>query len=157
MLWNIFQNDLSYNIESELNMYADGHQFYESGINLESVRLKLKESAILASDWYRENLLEGNFGKYRIMTFGRKGESIEVETENGIKIESSDCIRLFGVGYTITLWFPCLDGLIQTRGNDARVKKSERNTSRRRVIFRAFLNSSNIPKCLDQAIQTRKP
>jgi hypothetical protein len=24
--------------------------------------------------------------------------------------------------YTITLWFPCLDGLIQTRGNVARVK-----------------------------------
>ena len=29
--------------------------------------------------------------------------------------------------YTITLWFPCLDGLIQTRGNVARVKKSARN------------------------------
>jgi hypothetical protein len=59
--------------------------------------------------------------------------------------------------YTITLWFPCLDGLIQTRGNVARVEKNARNTSRRRVILRAFLNSSNIPKCLDQAIQTWKP
>jgi hypothetical protein len=36
------------------------------------------------------------------------------------------------VDYTITLWFPCLDGLIQIRGNVARVKKS------------AFLNSSNM-------------
>ena len=66
MLWNIFQNDLSYNIESELNMYGDDHQFYdqfyESGINLENVRSELKESAVLALDWYRENLLEGNFG-----------------------------------------------------------------------------------------------
>ena len=26
--------------------------------------------------------------------------------------------------YTITLWLPCLDGRIQTRGNVARVKKS---------------------------------
>jgi hypothetical protein len=26
-----------------------------------------------------------------------------------------------------------------------------------RDILRAFLNSSNIPNCLDQAIQTRKP
>ena len=40
---------------------------------------------------------------------------------------------------TITLWFPCLDGLIQTLGNVARVKKNERNTSRRRVILPAFL------------------
>jgi hypothetical protein len=46
---------------------------------------------------------------------------------------------------TITLWFPCLDGLIQTLGNVAR------------VVSRAFLNSRNIPACLDQAIQTRKP
>ena len=42
--------------------------------------------------------------------------------------------------YTITLWFPCLDGLIQTRGKVARVKKSARNTSQRRVILHAFLN-----------------
>jgi hypothetical protein len=43
----------------------------------------------------------------------------------------------------------CLDGLYQTRGNVARVKKSG-------LFLRTFLNSSNIPKCLDQAIQTRK-
>jgi hypothetical protein len=28
---------------------------------------------------------------------------------------------------TITLWFPCLDGLIQTLGNVAQVKKSAQN------------------------------
>ena len=49
---------------------------------------------------------------------------------------------------TITLWFPCLDGLIQTRGNVARVKKSAQN-----LISHAFLNSRNIRACLDQAIQ----
>jgi hypothetical protein len=38
------------------------------------------------------------------MTFGKKGESIEVET-NGIKIESSDCIRLFGVDINNKLKF----------------------------------------------------
>ena len=43
---------------------------------------------------------------------------------------------------TITLWFLCLDGLIQKLGNVARVKKSEQN--------RVFLNSRN--RCLDQAI-----
>ena len=48
----------------------------------------------------------------------------------------------YGSYYTITLWFPCLDGLIQTRGKVARVEKCARNTSRRRVIFRTFLNSN---------------
>ena len=45
--------------------------------------------------------------------------------------------------YTITLWFPCLNGLMQTRGRVARVKKSTRNTSRRRIttfghVFKKF-------------------
>jgi hypothetical protein len=50
---------------------------------------------------------------------------------------------------------PCLDEVIQTR-----VKKSAQNhppSARRLVISRDFLNSRNIPACLDHAIQTRKP
>jgi hypothetical protein len=58
---------------------------------------------------------------------------------------------------TMTLWFPCLDGLIQTLGNVARVKKSAQNHSPSARVSRAFLNSRNIAACLDQAIQTRKP
>ena len=59
-------------------MYADDHKFCESGINLENVQLKLKESAILASEWYRENLLESSFGKYRVMTFGKKNKTLRL-------------------------------------------------------------------------------
>ena len=58
---------------------------------------------------------------------------------------------------TITLLFPCLDGLIQTLGNVARVKKSAQNHSPSARVSRAFLNSRNIPPGLDKAIQTRKP
>ena len=61
------------------------------------------------------------------------------------------CIR------SITLWFPCLDRLIQTRGKVARVKKSAKNHLPSARISRAFFNSRNFPACLDQAIQTRKP
>ena len=47
-----------------------------------------------------------------------------------------------------------LDGLIQTRGKVARVKKSARNTNQRRVIFRVFLNSSNFPNPKYTAMHT---
>jgi hypothetical protein len=56
---------------------------------------------------------------------------------------------------TITLWFPCLDGLIQILGNVAQVKKSGQNHSPSARAFARY--SRNIPACLDQAIQTRKP
>ena len=31
LLWNIFQNDLSYNLDSGLSMYTDDHQIYVKG------------------------------------------------------------------------------------------------------------------------------
>jgi hypothetical protein len=47
---------------------------------------------------------------------------------------------------TITLWFPCLDGLIQTLENVARVKKSAQIT-RLRLVFRAlFLTLATFPR-----------
>ena len=52
---------------------------------------------------------------------------------------------------TITLWFLCLDGLIQTLGKVARVKKSVKNHLPSARDSRAFLNSRNFPACLDQA------
>ena len=48
LLCNIFQNDLSYNVDSALSMYADDHQIYEKGRNLCTVLAKLQESATLA-------------------------------------------------------------------------------------------------------------
>lgn len=50
----------------------------------------------------------------------------------------------------------CLDGLTQTLGNVGRVKKSTRNHSREASVARAFLNSHEIPACLDKVIQTRQ-
>ena len=40
--------------------------------------------------------------------------------------------------YTITLWFLCLDGLIQTCGNVARVKKRARNHEPKASDFARF-------------------
>lgn len=43
LIWNIFQNDLTYVVNSSLNMYADDHQFYTSGGNVLEVRKKINE------------------------------------------------------------------------------------------------------------------
>ena len=71
-------------------------------------------------------------------------------------------LSMFMHEYTITLsmniqlfTFPRLDGLIQTCWKAVRVTKSARNTSRRQVIFRAFLNLSNFPNLnVEHAFQT---
>ena len=50
LLWNIFQNDLSYCVTTNLAMYADDHQIYHTGRDQSSVMLMLKESAQQATN-----------------------------------------------------------------------------------------------------------
>ena len=47
---------------------------------------------------------------------------------------------------TITLWFPCLDGLIQTLGNVARVKKNAQNHSPSARVRALFLTLATFPR-----------
>ena len=42
LLWNIFQNDLAYEIKSNLSMHADDHQIYEAGKDLANTRMLKK-------------------------------------------------------------------------------------------------------------------
>ena len=70
LLWNIFQNDLSYCVTTNLSMYADDHQIYHTGCNQPSVTSKLRDSARTATKWYDYNLLAGNLKKYQTMNIG---------------------------------------------------------------------------------------
>jgi hypothetical protein len=47
---------------------------------------------------------------------------------------------------TITLWFSCLDGLIQTLGNVAQVKKSSQNHSPSARVRALFLTLATFPR-----------
>jgi hypothetical protein len=47
---------------------------------------------------------------------------------------------------TITLWIPCLDGLIQTLGDVARVKKSAQNHSPSARVRALFLTLATFPR-----------
>ena len=45
LLWNIFENDLTYEIKSDVCMYADDHQLYEMGKDLAKVKSSLAGNA----------------------------------------------------------------------------------------------------------------
>ena len=66
-LWNIFQNDLIYSVDTGLTMYADDHQIYEIGKETCTLESQLQQSASLATNWYDSNLLQGNLQKYQIL------------------------------------------------------------------------------------------
>ena len=77
LIWNIFQNDLTYTVDANVNMYADDHQFYAVGSTLSDVHDDLAVSAESASSWYRANLLKGNLDKYQTMAPGCGKESMD--------------------------------------------------------------------------------
>ena len=62
-------------------MYADDHQLYEIGNNLNEVKFKLNENAQTASNWYSTNFLKGNFDKYQTMTLGTH-ENLELHIQD---------------------------------------------------------------------------
>ena len=57
LIWNIFQNDLTYTVDANLNMYADDHQFYAVGSTLSDVHDDLTVCAESASSWSYGQLL----------------------------------------------------------------------------------------------------
>ena len=85
LLWNIFQNDLSYCVTTNLSMYADDHQIYHTGRDQSSVMLMLKESAQQATNWYNSNLLAGNLKKYKTMNIGHDQSDNNTTQVIGVK------------------------------------------------------------------------
>ena len=75
LLWNIFQNDLSHCITTDLSMYADDRQIYHTGQDQSSVTSKLRDSARTATKWYDSNLLAGNLKKYHTINIGYKQDN----------------------------------------------------------------------------------
>ena len=64
-MWNIFQNDLAYEIDQNLlikSMYADDHQLHEINENVSTVNHNLNANTTKASLWYKSNLLKGLVG-----------------------------------------------------------------------------------------------
>ena len=95
LLWNIFQNDLPYHMDTRLSMYADDHQIFHVGYDSSEVISKLRESAETATKWYESNLLMGNLEKYQMMNIGRS--TVDTLSINGKEIRTAEELQLLGV------------------------------------------------------------
>ena len=105
LLWNIYQNDLAYDIDVNLNMHADDHQLYAMSSDMEIVNANLTHSAKVAPEWYTSNFIEGNLDKYRVLLLGSEpGNNINVVIDNEVVV-STDCLKLLGVSIDRHLHF----------------------------------------------------
>ena len=66
LLWNVFQNDLHFSTdENRLFMYADDHQLFSVAKSSNEVERILTREGNKISEWYNNNLLQGNFQSIR--------------------------------------------------------------------------------------------
>ena len=63
-------------------MYADDHQLYFAGKSIEEVENTINEEGKIVSKWYEINLLQGNFSKYQVISFGPKKQTQGTEYWN---------------------------------------------------------------------------
>ena len=103
LLWNIFQNDMTYIVNNaSLSMYADDHQLYVKGYSVDCVEQLLTNGGHTISKWYKDNFLKGNYDKYNLMLLGSRknknedSQSINVKIDEQV-IKSSPDLKLLGV------------------------------------------------------------
>ena len=100
LLWNIYQNDLCYNIlNCNLSMYADDHQLYIAKETRTDVQNAINNNMVDVCKWYGDNFLHANPDKYQVLTISTaktKIKDIEVKVD-GVDIEHSTSISLLGV------------------------------------------------------------
>jgi hypothetical protein len=105
MLWNLFQNDLTYVMKSSICMYADDHQLFETHKDIEIIQNRLQESAIMASKWYEANYLHGNFTRYGSMLISKKKDlNMNIDIQ-GNTVTPYKSIKLLGENIDCQLIF----------------------------------------------------
>jgi len=98
LLWNIFQNNLTYKINMNLSMYADDYQIYEAGKDLTNIKSSLSRNAEKASKWYEDNVLKFNYSKYKTMAMqNKRGITNPTMSIQGNIIESTEKLNLLEV------------------------------------------------------------
>ena len=95
----MFQNDLSYNVDTSLKMYADDHQIYETGKEINTVLSAVEHSATIATNWYDSNYLQGNLKKYQIMNIRNQCTKIDKTfiTVKNKSIAETESLMLLGI------------------------------------------------------------
>lgn len=83
LLWNIFQNDITYIVNNaSLSIYVDDRQVYVKGYSVDCVEQLLTNGGRTISKWYKDNFLKGNYDKYNLMLLGRKNKNEDSQSLN---------------------------------------------------------------------------
>ena len=99
LLFNIFINDFLYvNFKSKIYNYADDNTLVIKDYDMNSLKGALRDDCIMAMDWFKNNNMKANAGKFQLMYLTRNnnflGGSIGLQDS---EITPSNSIEILGV------------------------------------------------------------
>ena len=97
LLFNICINDLFYKItQSDIYNFADDLSPHVSGYVLNDVLNLLEQDSTILIEWFRHNFMTLNQGKFQILVFGHKHESVFVNIGE-TRLWEEYCAKLLGI------------------------------------------------------------
>ena len=106
LFFNIFINDLLLAVtESEVCNFADDTTVYKSGKDIEEVVVNLEEDLSNTLDWFKDNHMAANPGKFKVMFLGLKEKPTFILEINDKVIPLTDKVKLLGVTVTLLASF----------------------------------------------------
>ncbi|XP_068717846.1 uncharacterized protein [Montipora capricornis] len=128
ILWNLYQNDLSYHINdfANLNMYADDHQMY-----------------IVALRWYKDNYLLSNPEKRNAIAIKQRNETEQINIKIGDQeINAYKALVRPQIEYASTVWDPF------TQENQNKIEMVQRRAAR--FVCNNYSREASVTAMLDE-------
>ena len=119
MLYNIFVNDLLYEINDDFYNYADNNTIAVIGDEVSYVLNKLQQNAKICIDWFASNMMRANPEKFQLMVLNRKcNNNLQTSLVVGdTTIKSVNEVKLLGITIDTKLSFDSHVNILCKKGS----------------------------------------
>ena len=144
LLFNLYLNDLFFNLTCDACNFADDTTPFVSSMNLDEVLEKLEQNVEICLNWFNENYMKMNPEKSHLLIAGNKENKEIIRVGNDTISETHDA-KLLGVNIDSTLKF---DAHIENTCKKANSKLTALSRmskfmdfNQKRILFKAFFDS----------------
>ena len=145
LLFNIFINDLFlFIVKASICNFADDNTLHSCADTLEEVISNLEFDLEVILDWFSNNYLAANPGKFQMLVLGNRNIPVEITVRN-VTIKSTNSVELLGITIDNTLSFDLhinqLCSIARSRVWSLNRIRIYLNFDQRKLIFNAYIMS----------------
>jgi hypothetical protein len=106
LMYNVFVNDLLFDINESIYNYADDNTIAVIGNNMSDVLGRLESAATKCIDWFTINMMRANPEKFQLIILNKHNEVGNVKINvNGCSLQPVNAVKLLGIHINVKLDF----------------------------------------------------